>query len=106
MYRELLDSSGPTVFTGYVHSQDPATVVAVLNGSEPGAAEIVLDRTPFYAESGGQVGDTGTITTETGRATVVDTQSVLPGLIVHRVRVEGEIFAGQDALAAIDVGAS
>ena len=104
VYRELLDSSGPTVFTGYSHAQDPTTVVAVLDGSEPGTAEIILERTPFYAESGGQVGDTGTITTETGRAEVRDTQSVLPGLIVHRAKVEGELFAGQDALAAIDVG--
>jgi alanyl-tRNA synthetase len=103
VYRQLLDSSGPTDFTGYTHAQDPSTVVAVLNGSEPGTAEIVLDRTPFYAESGGQVGDTGTITTETGRALVSDTQSVLPGLIVHRARIEGELFPGQDALAAIDV---
>jgi alanyl-tRNA synthetase len=104
VYRELLDSAGPTVFTGYAHGQDPATVVAVMDGSAPGTAEIVLDRTPFYAESGGQVGDTGVITTETGRALVRDTQSVVPGLIVHRAVVEGELFPGQDALAAIDVG--
>jgi alanyl-tRNA synthetase len=104
VYRQLLDSAGPSLFTGYVHAQDPAVVVAVLDGSEPGTAEIVLDRTPFYAESGGQVGDTGVITTETGRATVRDTQYVLPGLIVHRATVDGEIFPGQDALAAIDVG--
>jgi alanyl-tRNA synthetase len=103
VYRRLLDSSGPTTFTGYVHAQDPATVVAVMDGSEPGTAEIVLDRTPFYAESGGQLGDTGVITTETGRAVVGDTQNVLPGLIVHRAVVDGEIFPGQDALAAIDV---
>ncbi|HXQ60005.1 MAG TPA: alanine--tRNA ligase [Acidimicrobiales bacterium] len=103
VYRQLLDSTGPTVFTGYTHAQDPATVVAVMDGAEPGTAEVVLDRTPFYAESGGQVGDTGTITTETGRATVTDTQIALPGLIVHRARVEGELFPGQDALAAIDV---
>ena len=102
VYRELLDHGGPTVFTGYTHAQDPATVVAVMDGAD-GTAEIVLDRTPFYAESGGQVGDTGTITTETGRATVTDTQVALPGLIVHRARVEGELFPGQDALAAIDV---
>jgi alanyl-tRNA synthetase len=102
VYRQLLDSGGPTVFTGYAHGQDPATVVAVMDGAD-GTAEIVLDRTPFYAESGGQVGDTGTITTETGRATVTDTQVALPGLIVHRARVEGEMFPGQDALAAIDV---
>jgi alanyl-tRNA synthetase len=103
VYRELLESNGPTAFTGYAHTQDPTTVVAVLNGAEPGTAEVVLDRSPFYAESGGQVGDTGTITTETGRAIVRDTQSVLPGLIVHRVDIEGELFPGQDALAAIDV---
>jgi alanyl-tRNA synthetase len=103
VYRQLLDDSGPTLFTGYVHGQDPATVVAVMDGAEPGTAEIILDRTPFYAESGGQVGDTGVITTETGRAVVSDTQSVLPGLIVHRAVVEGELFPGQDALAAIDV---
>jgi alanyl-tRNA synthetase len=101
-YRDLLDTSGSTLFTGYERYEGPATVVAVLAGSEPDAAEIVLDRTPFYAESGGQVGDTGSITTETGKATVTDTQSVLPGLVVHRARVEGELFPGQDALAVID----
>jgi alanyl-tRNA synthetase len=104
LYRELITESGPTRFTGYEHDEEPALVVAVLAGSEPGTAEIVLDRTPFYAESGGQVGDTGVITTETGRATVRDTQSVLPGLIVHRATIDGELHPGQDALAVIDVG--
>jgi len=103
-YRELLEGSGPTRFTGYEHDEEPVTVVAVLAGATPGTAEIVLDRTPFYAEGGGQVGDTGVITTETGRATVLDTQSVLPGLVVHRATVEGELFPGQDALAVIDAG--
>ncbi len=65
---------------------------------------IVLDRTPFYAESGGQVGDTGIITTETGRAEVLDTVSAVPGLHRHRARVvEGQLEPGQEALAAIDV---
>jgi alanyl-tRNA synthetase len=103
-YRELLEGSGPTRFTGYDHYEEPVTVVAVLAGATPGTAEIVLDRTPFYAEGGGQVGDTGVITTESGRATVLDTQSVLPGLVVHRATVEGELFPGQDALAVIDGG--
>jgi alanyl-tRNA synthetase len=103
-YRELLAQAGPTRFTGYEHYEEPTSVVAVLAGTEPGTAEIVLDRTPFYAESGGQVGDTGVITTETGRATVLDTQNALPGLIVHRATVEGELFPGQDALAVIDAG--
>ena len=94
--------SGPTRFTGYEHYEEPASVVAVLAGAEPDTIEVVLDRTPFYAESGGQVGDTGVITTETGRARVTDTQTVVPGLIVHRATVEGELFPGQDALAVID----
>ncbi|MHB8682198.1 MAG: alanine--tRNA ligase [Acidimicrobiales bacterium] len=102
LWRELLESAGPSVFTGYEHYEEPATVVGVVPGAEPGTADIVLDRTPFYAESGGQVGDTGVITTETGKATVTDTQAVVAGLIVHRARVEGEIFPGQDALAVID----
>jgi alanyl-tRNA synthetase len=101
-YRDLLDRGGPTRFTGYEHYEEPATVVAVLAGADSKTAEIVLDRTPFYAESGGQVGDTGVITTETGRAVVRDTQAVVPGLIVHRATVEGELFPGQDALAVID----
>jgi len=64
--------------------------------------EIFLDQTPFYAEGGGQVGDTGTIVTETGRADVYDTVYALPGLIVHKARVTGELVLGQDALATID----
>ncbi|MFZ0666272.1 MAG: alanine--tRNA ligase [Acidimicrobiales bacterium] len=101
-YRELLDESGPTRFTGYEHYEQPAVVVAVFSGASPDEYEVILDRTPFYAESGGQVGDTGAITTETGRAVVYDTQSPLVGMIVHKARIEGQLFAGQDALAVID----
>lgn len=102
LYRELLEHAGPSTFTGYEHYEEPARVVGVLPGADPDVVEIVLDRTPFYAEGGGQVGDTGVITTETGKARVLDTQAVLPGLIVHRARLDGDIFAGQDALAVID----
>jgi alanyl-tRNA synthetase len=64
---------------------------------------VVLDRTPFYAESGGQVGDTGTITTETGTVEVLDTTSAVPGLVRHRARqVSGQVAAGQEATAQID----
>jgi alanyl-tRNA synthetase len=101
-YRELLDRAGPSTFTGYEHYEEPAVVVAVLPGADEHSAEIVLDRTPFYAEGGGQVGDTGVITTETGKARVTDTQAVLPGLVVHKAQVEGDVFPGQDALAVID----
>ena len=66
--------------------------------------EIFLDRTPFYAESGGQIGDTGTITTETGKADVLDTAYALPGLLIrHKARlVDGTIDPGQEATASID----
>ncbi len=106
-YRSVLDTEGRTTFVG--QSPDgysaPARVVAVLVDNDPehaGQVEVFLDRTPFYAESGGQVGDIGTIVTETGTALVYDTVSALPGLTSHRATVTGELFAGQDALATID----
>jgi alanyl-tRNA synthetase len=108
-YRSLLESEGTTQFVGRTAAQYevPARIVGVVGGSGDGASadgvvEIFLDQTPFYAEGGGQVGDTGTITTETGRAEVIDTVYALPGLIAHKARVTGELVVGQDALAAID----
>ncbi len=77
-------------------------MLGVLAGEKEGTAEIFLDRTPFYAEGGGQVGDKGAIVTETGRAEVFDTVSPFPGLSAHRAKVTGEIFVGQDALATIN----
>jgi alanyl-tRNA synthetase len=66
--------------------------------------ELFLDRTPFYAESGGQIGDRGTIRTETGVVEVLDTTFALPNLRRHVGRVvEGELVPGQPATAAIDV---
>ena len=106
-YRSVLDDEGQTVFVGQRPDgySAPARVVAVLADLDPdhaGQAEIFLDRTPFYAEGGGQDGDTGTIVTETGTAVVYDTVSALPGLTSHHATVNGELFAGQDALATID----
>jgi alanyl-tRNA synthetase len=91
------DKAGPGGRPGDEAPEAPETEVA------PGEVEIVLDRSPFYAEGGGQVGDTGTITTDTGVAQVLDTTYALPGLVAHRARVtEGDIGPGQSALAAID----
>jgi alanyl-tRNA synthetase len=101
-FAELLEQFGPTEFTGREEYESKARVLAVLDEPD-GGVSIVLDRTPFYAESGGQVGDTGTITAETGRAEVVDTVYGAPGLIRHRARIlEGEIGPGQEVTAAID----
>ena len=121
VYRELLEAEGTTTFIGrgVENYEAPARVVAVFEVDADADAdsrggdssddrddgrivEIFLDRTPFYAESGGQVGDTGTIVTESGIAEVEDTVLALPGLVAHRARVSGEVRAGQDALATID----
>ncbi|HEV2426726.1 MAG TPA: alanine--tRNA ligase, partial [Acidimicrobiales bacterium] len=101
-YRDLAESHGTTEFVGRDVSRYSVetTVLAILEGD--GVSELFLDATPFYAESGGQVGDTGTITTETGRFDVTDTQSVAGGLTAHRGRVTGEVLPGQVALAVID----
>jgi alanyl-tRNA synthetase len=101
-YRQLIDEGGPDVFTGYDETQSAATIRAVLTAPD-GSLEVFLDRTPFYAEAGGQVGDTGTITTATGSLEVLDTTYALPGLRRHLARVvEGDVSAGQDATASVD----
>ncbi len=112
LYRELLDELGPTDFTGRqeyttLGAKVRAVVVAgerVAQAEEGTAVDVVLDRTPFYAESGGQVGDTGVLETSDGsRVTVADTQYGLPGLVLHRgVVVHGRVAEGDDVGAAID----
>jgi len=109
-YREVLDQFGTTEFVGYTHDESSSRVLAVLaveDGTDD--VEVFLNRTPFYAESGGQVGDTGTITTvspdgSTGELQVIDTTFALPGLRRHLVRVvSGSVASGADATARIDV---
>ena len=96
-YRRLLDEHGTTEFTGYTEYESKGRILAVLDN------EVFLDRTPFYAEGGGQVGDTGTIKTDSGVARVLDTTAALPGLHRHVVElVEGELQPGQEAIASID----
>ncbi|HET7488227.1 MAG TPA: alanine--tRNA ligase [Acidimicrobiales bacterium] len=103
-YREVLDRCGPTEFVGYASYECAAKVLAVLPAAD-GTVEIFLDRTPFYAESGGQVGDMGTIVTESGRADVLDTTAPLAGLHRHTARiVDGEVHEGQEAAATVDAG--
>jgi len=101
-YQELAEQWGATEFVGRDEFETKAHVLGVVGSGDD--LSIVLDRSPFYAESGGQVGDTGSISTDTGRAEVLDTVYAVPGVQRHKVRViEGEITAGQEALAAIDV---
>ena len=102
-YRDLLEQFGTTDFVGYSSYESAAKVLAVLPGDD-GTVEIFLDRTPFYAESGGQVGDTGTIVTTGGQAVVLDTKAPVPGLHRHTAKVvEGTVEAGQEAAATVDM---
>ncbi|OLB94877.1 MAG: hypothetical protein AUI15_16435, partial [Actinobacteria bacterium 13_2_20CM_2_66_6] len=97
-------------FTGYDELETDGTILSlVLGGSRVEAAhegndvEIVLDRTPFYPEGGGQVGDRGTITTDEGRAMVADTQTAAPGVIVMSAKVvDGVLRLRSRAHAAVD----
>lgn len=106
-YRQIVEQFGVTEFVGYAENATRSTVIAVVpaaDGSDSDVVEIFLNRSPFYAESGGQVGDTGTITTETGLGEVLDTTFALANLRRHTVRItSGSIEAGQTVDAAIDV---
>ncbi|MPZ60188.1 MAG: alanine--tRNA ligase [Propionibacteriales bacterium] len=112
-YREVADSIGSLVeFTGYDEVVSEATVRGIVAGDgttqaahEGDEVELVLDRTPFYAESGGQLADQGVIELDNGaRLEVLDTQSPITGLVVHQARVlSGEVTVGSAAHAEVDV---
>ncbi len=110
-YRSLLEP-GATTFTGYDEVRTEATVRGLLAGGATTAAaitgdelELVLDRTPFYAEGGGQLADQGTLRLSGGAVVeVLDVQTPVPGLVVHRGRVtSGEVTVGETVLAEVDV---
>jgi alanyl-tRNA synthetase len=100
----------PTDFLGYTEAEATATILALIGPDGPlpvaeagQAVEVVLDRTPFYAEAGGQVGDTGLLANERGRFLVEDTQRPAAGLIAHRGRVlEGFLEVGATVAAGVD----
>ncbi len=100
-----------TEFVGYTTTTGPATILAlVAHGDDVSSAavgaqvQVVLDRTPFYAESGGQVGDTGLLYGPLGTVRVEDTQRPAPGLTVHYGVVEsGLVSAGDAVRAEVDI---
>ena len=117
-YRELVDA-GPTEFTGFDELSTEARIlgifvdgkrVPVVTHTAAGErVELILDRTPFYAESGGQIADEGTIagtgSSCTSRAAVTDVQKIAKTLWAHRVTVEsGEFVEGDTVLATVDRG--
>ena len=105
VYREILEQHGLTNFVGYTVDSSQSKVLAVVENSDS-EIEVFLDVTPFYAESGGQVGDCGKISTQTGEMIVTDTTFALPGLRKHSGKISrGEIQQGQAVTAAIDTAA-
>ena len=111
-YREILDSGGSTTFTGYRESSAEAKVlglvrdgVSVPAGEQGEHLEVVLDRSPFYAEAGGQLGDHGRIVAPDGSVVeVYDVQAPVPGLFIHRGQViHGSIAVGDAVVGHIDI---
>ncbi len=107
IYRELLSEAGPTEFVGYDSLEAKAAVKAILKDGkvveelgEGEKAEVFLDRTPFYGESGGQVGDTGAMTSEGVKLVVEDTKKPIEGLYAHRVKVKRGTLKVWDKLTA------
>ncbi|MBI4636737.1 MAG: alanine--tRNA ligase [Candidatus Rokubacteria bacterium] len=113
IYRQLSAEIPPIEFVGYTTLASPARVVALVDVAGGGArrrreaaagdeVEVILDRTPAYAESGGQMGDTGTVVGRSGRGDIVDTYYRGSKLIVHRVRVaQGGFHEGEDVAVTI-----
>ena len=109
-YNSLIKVDQDTVFTGYEATQGEGKIIALfrdgqevdrLNASEEGV--IVLDQTPFYAESGGQVGDCGTLTSAGNRFDVRDTQKASNAHVHHGVLAEGSLAKGDSVNAQVEV---
>lgn len=101
VYRGILDANGPTDWLAYETLSTESKPIALLSGGAGVASlgngevgELVLDRTPFYAESGGQIADAGIIEFEGGRLEVLDVQRPVKGLVVHQIRVVDGEFSG------------
>ena len=112
VYKTIADKSGKSEFIGYAQQSSESKLtgivvdgVGVATASEGEDVEIVLNRTPFYAEGGGQLADGGRITLSNGAIIHIDdVQSPVPGLSVHRGRVvNGTVEVGSEALAEIDI---
>ena len=111
VYRAIADKNGKTEFLGYSELSSESKLIGIVvdglgvsSASAGDDVEIVLNRTPFYAEGGGQLADGGRITLSNGSVVEIDdVQSPVPGLSVHRGRViNGSIETGFDAFAEID----
>lgn len=110
VYSDVLNAMGATQFVGYDNTESSAKITAIIvDGAQAGSisegqtGEVILDKTPFYAEMGGEVGDTGQIVDGQARAYVLDTVTPEAGLYVHRVNVgAGTVSVGDEVVAIVD----
>lgn len=110
VFRTLLDNNGPTSWLAYEALDTEATVLGIIKDVDPSPAlaqgevgTVVLDRTTFYAESGGQHADAGRIVGDGVEVEVLDVQRPVKGLVAHKVRVlSGELTVGQSVQAKVD----
>ncbi|PTS84566.1 alanine--tRNA ligase [Caulobacter sp. HMWF009] len=105
----IKEARGATAFVGYETTETTGTVQALLvdgvevNAAEAGqTVEVLLDRTSFYAEGGGQAGDTGVIEAAGVESRVIDTQKQAGELHVHRVELAGPLAVGDSVVASVD----
>jgi alanyl-tRNA synthetase len=111
LFAEYLNQNGPSHFTGYNQGSTQAKITAIVKGdqfvsqiSEGEEGMIILDQTPFYAEMGGQIGDTGSLKNKEAQFNVSDTQSPLKGVIGHLGKMErGSLSVGDILIASVDV---
>jgi alanyl-tRNA synthetase len=109
---DIAEESGGTEFIGYTAVAGEGQVVALVKDGKridkavaSDSVDVIVNQTPFYGESGGQMGDAGIITGDTLRATVTDTQKPLGRIFTHRAQIDaGEIAVGDTVKLAIDVG--
>ena len=110
-YKQIADGSGLSTFLGYTHTEAEGKINGLLvdgviaqSAKSGDEVEVILDRTPFYAEGGGQLADAGIIKLANGAIVEIDdVQAPVNGLSVHRGRVlSGEVAVGSSALATID----
>ena len=100
----MVEANGQTDFVGRDEVGDVDATVLLVTGLGTDTVSVFTDRTPMYAESGGQIGDTGVIVTETGTATVRDTVYAVPGVHRHVIEsIDGELLPGQSAKISIDI---
>src|SRR5262245_4090623 len=110
LYQRIGVEIPPTQFVGYESLTSPAKILALVRGTQRlrevaqgDEVEIILDRTPAYAESGGQIGDTGSLVGRQGRGEIVDTYYRGPKIIVHRVKVTaGGLHENEDVAVTIE----